>query len=48
MAGRARPTCAADGLCGFSCPVDVDTGKFTKTFRSRQIKGQPYQWLAVI
>ncbi|MFO7713548.1 FAD-binding and (Fe-S)-binding domain-containing protein [Desulfosarcina sp.] len=39
-------TCAADGLCGVACPVEVDTGKFTKTFRSRMVKGQPYQWLA--
>ncbi|BBO67770.1 oxidoreductase [Desulfosarcina alkanivorans] len=43
---QGEATCAADGLCGVSCPVDVDTGKFTKTFRSRQVKGQPYQWLA--
>ncbi len=39
-------TCAADGLCGVACPVAVDTGKFTKTFRSRMVNGQPYQWLA--
>ncbi len=39
-------TCAADGLCGAACPVAVDTGKFTKTFRSRMVTGQPYQWLA--
>ncbi len=43
---QGEATCAADGLCGVACPVDVDTGKFTKTFRSRAIKGQPYQWLA--
>jgi D-lactate dehydrogenase len=43
---QGEATCAADGLCGVSCPVDVDTGKFTKTFRSRQIKGRSYQWLA--
>jgi D-lactate dehydrogenase len=43
---QGEATCAADGLCGVACPVDVDTGKFTKTFRSRQIKGRPYQWLA--
>jgi D-lactate dehydrogenase len=43
---QGEATCAADGLCGLSCPVDVDTGKFTKSFRSRAVKGQPYQWLA--
>jgi D-lactate dehydrogenase len=43
---QGEATCAADGLCGVSCPVDVDTGKFTKTFRSRQVKSRPYQWLA--
>ena len=26
--------------------MEVDTGKFTKTFRSRMVSGQPYQWLA--
>lgn len=39
-------TCAADGLCGVACPVDVDTGKFTKTFRSRNVTSRAYQWLA--
>jgi D-lactate dehydrogenase len=29
-------TCAADGLCGTVCPVSVDTGDFTKDYRSRQ------------
>jgi D-lactate dehydrogenase len=43
---QGEATCAADGLCGVACPVEVDTGKFTKTFRSRAMKGQPYQWLA--
>ena len=43
---QGEATCAADGLCGVACPVEVDTGKFTKTFRSRMVKGQPYQWLA--
>ncbi len=45
-AWQGEATCAADGLCGVACPVEVDTGKFTKTFRSRMVKGQPYQWLA--
>ena len=43
---QGEATCAADGLCGVACPVEVDTGKFTKAFRSRAVKGQPYQWLA--
>jgi D-lactate dehydrogenase len=43
---QGEATCAADGLCGVACPVDVDTGKFTKTLRSRRVKGQPYQWIA--
>ena len=43
---QGEATCAADGLCGVACPVDVDTGKFTKAFRGRAVKGQPYQWLA--
>jgi D-lactate dehydrogenase len=43
---QGEATCAADGLCGVACPVDVDTGKFTKTLRSRAVQRQPYQWLA--
>jgi D-lactate dehydrogenase len=39
-------TCAADGLCGVACPVDVDTGKFTKSLRSRQVERPIPQWLA--
>jgi D-lactate dehydrogenase len=38
---QGEATCAADGLCGVACPVDVDTGKFTKTFRSRTGQGPP-------
>ena len=43
---QGEATCAADGLCGVACPVDVDTGKFTKTFRSRMINGRVAPWLA--
>ncbi len=43
---QGEATCAADGLCGVACPVDVDTDKFTKTFRSRKMRGQPCPWLA--
>ncbi len=28
-------TCAADGLCAMRCPVDIDTGKFIKHYRSQ-------------
>jgi len=30
-------TCATDGLCELSCPVDIDTGKLVKEIRSRNI-----------
>ncbi len=30
-------TCATDGLCALSCPVDIDTGKLIKTLRTKQI-----------
>ena len=39
-------TCAADGLCGTACPVEVDTGKFTKALRSRHVNGRLPQWVA--
>ncbi len=42
-------TCAADGLCATVCPVSVDTGRFTKTLRSRQTgeRGRRVaQWVA--
>ncbi len=45
-AWQGDATCAADGLCGLACPVDVDTGRYTKTCRSRMVNGRPYQWLA--
>ena len=43
---QGQATCAADGLCGVACPVEVDTGKFTKTLRSRLVSDRPHQWLA--
>ena len=43
---QGEATCAADGLCGVACPVDVDTGKFTKTLRSRKAGGKAVHWLA--
>jgi D-lactate dehydrogenase len=30
----ALDTCAADGLCATDCPVQIDTGKLTKRFRT--------------
>ncbi|MBZ0182535.1 MAG: FAD-binding oxidoreductase [Melioribacteraceae bacterium] len=30
-------TCATDGLCATSCPVDIDTGKLIKEIRSEKI-----------
>jgi len=34
-------TCAADGLCGLSCPVDINTGDLTKALRRRLMDGAP-------
>lgn len=28
-------TCAVDGLCSLNCPVEIDTGKIVKIFRSK-------------
>lgn len=30
-------TCATDGLCALSCPVDIDTGKLIKELRAEKI-----------
>ena len=30
-------TCAADGLCALTCPVDIDTGALVKTFRQEHL-----------
>ncbi len=30
-------TCATDGLCALSCPVDIDTGKLIKEIRASEI-----------
>ncbi len=29
-------TCATDGLCALACPVNIDTGKFVKTWRANE------------
>jgi D-lactate dehydrogenase len=31
-------TCAADGLCALTCPVEIDTGKLIKVLRHDQVK----------
>ena len=33
----ADQTCAADGLCALSCPVEIDTGKLIKDLRHEQL-----------
>jgi D-lactate dehydrogenase len=45
-AWQGEATCAADSLCAVACPVDVDTGKYTKTLRSRQHTSRAGRWLA--
>ena len=32
-------TCAADGLCALSCPVEIDTGRLIKDLRARRAGG---------
>ncbi len=39
-------TCAADGLCAVSCPVEIDTGEHTKYLRGRQVRQPAVQALA--
>ena len=31
---KGEQTCAADGMCASKCPVDIDTGKLIKKYRS--------------
>jgi D-lactate dehydrogenase len=45
-AWQGDATCAADGLCGSVCPVEVDTGTFTKHFRAHNVSSRGRQWLA--
>ena len=33
---QGEQTCAADGMCGTRCPVNIDTGKLVKKYRSQQ------------
>jgi D-lactate dehydrogenase len=39
-------TCAADGLCAISCPVDINTGEHTKELRGRRVRQPALQALA--
>jgi D-lactate dehydrogenase len=39
-------TCAADGLCAVSCPVEIDTGAHTKVLRSQGVALPRFQTLA--
>ncbi|QZT37646.1 FAD-binding oxidoreductase [Halosquirtibacter xylanolyticus] len=43
-------TCAGDGLCATSCPVKIDTGKFIKVLRAKQVVDpklqKQSQWVA--
>ncbi|WIA33444.1 hypothetical protein OEZ86_006576 [Tetradesmus obliquus] len=33
-------TCAADGMCAVRCPVNINTGEFTKQLRTAAVDGQ--------
>jgi len=42
-------TCATDGLCALSCPVDIDTGKLVKALRHQNItprQARRARWIA--
>ncbi|QDP03076.1 FAD-binding oxidoreductase [Thalassotalea sp. PS06] len=34
----AIDTCAATGLCGMRCPVDINTGEFVKAYRQQRLE----------
>jgi D-lactate dehydrogenase len=34
---QGNDTCAVDGMCATSCPVDIDTGQLTKVLRQQNI-----------
>jgi len=38
-------TCATDGLCALSCPIDIDTGLLVKVMRAER-QGYASRWLA--
>lgn len=35
---KGDQSCAADGLCSITCPLDIDTGKFIKKYRNNTNK----------
>ncbi len=42
-------TCAGDGLCALSCPVEIDTGNMMRSLRARRLHGSQHKtadWLA--
>jgi D-lactate dehydrogenase len=40
-------TCATDGLCATSCPVDIDTGKLIKNLRNQRVNStQKAHWIS--
>jgi len=42
-------TCAGDGLCALSCPVEIDTGDMMRSLRARRLNGSQRKradWLA--
>ena len=40
---QGEQTCAADGLCGLSCPVEIDTGELTKALRGVAVSNPALQ-----
>ena len=40
----ALDTCATDGLCATACPVNIDTGKLVKRFRSLRASAAAQDW----
>ena len=43
---NGEQTCAADGLCALSCPVEINTGTYTKFLRSLNVGGRGPQFVA--
>jgi D-lactate dehydrogenase len=46
---QGNETCAVDGLCATSCPVEIDTGKLTKELRLREnspVARRTAEWVA--
>ncbi len=41
-------TCATDGLCALACPVNINTGKFVKTWRANKLNSSDKKVAAYI